>query len=420
MRTSTKGKSRLRERKQKSRKRDDAAVSKRPASRSARAPKPRSRLSAERVGGFVSELVGDGMHAKRRLSLAMGIVGVMHAVSLAIHAIGRGLASAMDLDAKHTTKQVDRLLSNERLEMSTLLPAWVEYVVGERKEVVVALDWTEFDGDNQSVLALYLVTRHGRATPLVWKSVYKNTLKNNRFRYETELIELLHGALAGDVAVTLLADRGFGDVARYSHLDGLKWSYVIRFKQGTHVTHAGESKPASSWMSPTGRARKLNHVEVTGKKKAVGAVVLVHAKKMKDPWCLATNRDDWAATKVIKLYGRRFTIEETFRDTKDVHFGLGLSATHISKTDRRERLLFLGAIAHALLTLLGAAGERCGLDSRLKVNTVKHRTLSLYRQGCYWYDALPNMREERVEMLVAAFDEEVNEHSLFREIFGVL
>jgi hypothetical protein len=360
------------------------------------------------------------MHAKRRLSLAMGIVGVMHAVSLAIHGIGRGLASAMDLDPKHTTKQVDRLLSNERLQMSSLLPPWVQYVIGERKEVVVALDWTEFDGDNQSVLALYLVTRHGRATPLVWRSVYKTTLKNNRARYESELIELLHGALADDVAVTLLADRGFGDVARYSHLDDLGWDYVIRFKQGTHVTHAGESKPASSWMSPTGRARKLKDVKVTGKKKAVGAVVLVHAKKMKDPWCLATNHNDWAATKVIKLYGRRFTIEETFRDTKDVHFGLGLSATHISKTDRRERLLFLGAISHALLTLLGAAGERCGLDSRLKVNTVKHRTLSLYRQGCYWYDAMPNMREERLEMLVAAFDEEVNEQRFFRDVFGVL
>jgi Protein of unknown function (DUF1524) len=31
----------------------------------------------------------------------------------------------------------------------------------------------------------------------------------------------------------------------------------------------------------------------------------------------------------VKLYGKRFTIEETFRDENDIHFGLGLSATHI-------------------------------------------------------------------------------------------
>ncbi len=32
-------------------------------------------------------------------------------------------------------------------------------------------DWTEFDADNQSTIALYLVTKHGRATPLLWKTV---------------------------------------------------------------------------------------------------------------------------------------------------------------------------------------------------------------------------------------------------------
>jgi hypothetical protein len=70
----------------------------------------------------------------------------------------------------------------------------------------------------------------------------------------------------------------------------------------------------------------------------------------------------------VKLYGRRFTIEETFRDTKDVHFGMGLSATHIGSNARRDRLLFLGALAYALLVLLGAAGERCELDRTLKAS----------------------------------------------------
>jgi hypothetical protein len=33
------------------------------------------------------------------------------------------------------------------------------------------------------------------------------------------------------------------------------------------------------------------------------------------------------------LYARRFTIEETFRDLKDNHFGMGLSATHIGTVE---------------------------------------------------------------------------------------
>lgn len=80
---------------------------------------------------------------------------------------------------------------------------------------------------------------------------------------------------------------------------------------------------------------------------------LVHDKKMKEPWCLATTRTDLSAKEVVTLYGRRFTIEETFRDTKDIRFGLGLSATHINDCGRRDRLLLMTALAQGLLTLLG-------------------------------------------------------------------
>ena len=39
------------------------------------------------------------------MSLANGVVGVLHAAALGIHAIGRGLADALDLDPKHAIKQ---------------------------------------------------------------------------------------------------------------------------------------------------------------------------------------------------------------------------------------------------------------------------------------------------------------------------
>ena len=45
----------------------------------------------------------------------------------------------------------------------------------------MAMDWTDFDVDNQATLALNLVTRHGRATPLVWLTVDKDELNDLRF-----------------------------------------------------------------------------------------------------------------------------------------------------------------------------------------------------------------------------------------------
>jgi len=50
----------------------------------------------------------------------MAAVGVIHATSVALHAIGRGLARAMGLDPKHATKQVDRLVGNTDVVMSLL------------------------------------------------------------------------------------------------------------------------------------------------------------------------------------------------------------------------------------------------------------------------------------------------------------
>ena len=67
---------------------------------------------------------------------------------------------------------------------------------------------------------------------------------------------------------------------------------------------------------------------------------------------------------------------------------MGISPGPRDTRGRRDRLLFLAALAYALLVLLGAAGERCGLDRTLKASTTKRRTLSLYKQGCHWYDAI--------------------------------
>jgi len=378
-----------------------------------------SRIKPERVHAFLEGVIGSDFHSKRVFSLADGVVGVLHAAALGVHAIGRGLAAARNLEAKHAIKQVDRLLSNSGISMERLLESWIRFVVGVRQEIVVALDWTEFDADDQSVIALYLVSNHGRATPLAWKSVRKSKLKDNRATHEFSIVELLHEALPIDVKVTLLADRGFGDIKFYQYLDDLGWEYVIRFREGINVTYEGEKKPARDWLHATGRARKLADALVTDDKHPVPSVVVTHAKKMKDAWCLASNRKD-AAAQIVKLYARRFTIEETFRDTKDIHFGMGLSATHINSPARRERILFLAAVAHALLTLLGEAGERAGMDRTLKANTAKKRALSLYRQGCFWYEAIPAMDDRRLRLLMNHFDQTVREQSLFADVFGAI
>ena len=145
-------------------------------------------------GQVHSSLVGlfDGdMHAKRIESLANATLGVVKTGSLAVSTIGQGLALARGLTTKHAIKQVDRLLSNEGIDIDAALRHWVPYVVGPRTSINVAIDWTEFDADGQATLMLSLLTRHGRATPLLWLTVDTSTLKNRRNEYEYPSVPLL-------------------------------------------------------------------------------------------------------------------------------------------------------------------------------------------------------------------------------------
>jgi len=382
----------------------------------------RKLVDFDTVHDFLTDLFSADVHAKRVYSLANATLGVMTSASLAVHAIGQALAQARGLAPKHAVKQVDRLLSNGGLQVWTLFEHWVPYVVGARSEILVALDWTDFADDDQATIALHLVTGHGRATPLVWKTVRKRELKGRRNFYEDEVLARLAQTLPPGVRVTVLADRGFFD-HRWLHALQEDWGfeYVIRMRRNIAVTAAsGETRPVVQWVGQGGRARMLREAAVTGEQYPVATVVCVQAKGMKEPWCLVASDPKAKARELINHYAKRWTIEPSFRDTKDLRFGMGMSATHTKRPARRDRLWLLSAFAIALLTLLGAAGESLGYDRLLKANTVKRRTHSLFRQGCMLYDLIPNMPEQRLRPLMQKFSEILLQQPTFNKVFGFI
>ena len=352
----------------------------------------------ELVHGFVKRAFSGSLHAKRIFSLANGTLGVLTGASLAVSVIGHALAQARGLADRHAIKQVDRLLSNAGLVVWDLFAPWVREVVGRREAIVVAMDWTDFDADNQATLALNLITRHGRATPLLWLTVDKDELKDQRNDFEDLCLTRLKQVLPAGVAVTILADRGFGDVKLFEFLDRLGFGFCIRFRGNTQVTAAdGQTRLAAEWVGKGGRARMLRGAEVTAARHKVGAVVCVHAKGMKEAWHLAASDAKASARQIVNLYAKRWTIEPGFRDTKDLRFGMGLSVLRIGDPQRRDRLLLLNALAILLLTLLGAAGESLGMDRSLRI---------------------PNMPEERLRPLLVKYDEFLNQNRVFTQAFG--
>ncbi len=379
-------------------------------------------LSFEGVHDFLRTLFADDLHAKRVLSLAGATMGVIESASLAVAMIGQGLALARGRLTKHAIKQVDRLLSNPGIDVDALLVHWVPYVVGSRSSITVAMDWTDFDADGQATIMLSLLCRHGRATPLVWLTVNTATLKDRRNAYEDQVLMRLAEVVPAGVGVRIVADRGFGDQKLYRMLtDELKFDFVIRFRGNIKVTAAdGEARPAAEWVGAGGRARVLRGATVTAAGNPVATVVCVQARDMKQPWCLAASVTNETARALINLYGKRWGIEGAFRDTKDLRFGMGMGAMHVSTPDRRDRLWLINAFAVVLLTLLGAAGEALGYDRHLKSNTSTRRTHSLFRQGSMLYELIPTMPEHRLRPLVDQFAHMLAAQPVFRKMFGAV
>ncbi len=137
-------------------------------------------LNDQQVHFFLESLFEEDLHARRVLSLAYAVLGVIHSASLGVHFIGKALAWARGTHSTHGVKQVDRLLSNRGVNVWELFARWVPYVLGQRKEAVVALDWTDFDADDHTTLVASLVASHGRTTPLVWLTVEKSALEGIR------------------------------------------------------------------------------------------------------------------------------------------------------------------------------------------------------------------------------------------------
>ena len=203
-------------------------------------------INEKQVLGFLEGLFGEDLHAKRVLSISLATLGVIHGASLSVHAIGQALAVVRGKKGKHGVKQVDRLLSNTGVNVWRLFAQWVPYVLGQREEAVVSLDWTDFDADDHTTLVASLRTKHGRSTPLVWMTVHKSALKGMRNDVEDTLPLRLREVIAPEVKVTILADRGFADQALYALLKQLGFEYVVRFRQRITVTSAqGERRTAA-------------------------------------------------------------------------------------------------------------------------------------------------------------------------------
>jgi hypothetical protein len=250
----------------------------------------------------MDEVFGGEVHAPRLASLTAGVDGVLHAASLGGRAIGQGLAVAQGLAPRHAITPVDRLRSNPKRSMAQVFGGWVPCVVGERRELVVNFDWTACEDADQCPVVLGRPTEHGRRTPLVWKTVTRSELKDQRHDHEDDRLVGLASVVPKHVRVTVVADRGFSDRQLYSFLtEAVGCDDIIRCRGVVSVEDAaGARSKAKAWLGTAGRMRGFRHARVTAPRHRVPVVVGVQDKAMREPWCLVSSRQDLTGV-VIKV-----------------------------------------------------------------------------------------------------------------------
>lgn len=268
---------------------------------------------------FVNNIFGEELHQKRQLSLANAALGLLSSGSAFLHKMGAGLAHARGLIKKHATKQIDRLLSNPGFDIWAVSEQYVPYIIGQRRVIFVALDWTSFYQDDQLTLSVNLISKQSKATPLIWKTIKDSQLKHNRARYEDQMLSRLKEVLpASVVKVIVIADRGFADKKFFNFIEStLGFRYLIRIKSNTTIgvkNTKGEEihQSAQDWLLKSGRMRPIKNVMLTRKEPCVvPRFVAIKKREMKSAWFLASNYRV-NANRLVWLYNKRWSIEPYF------------------------------------------------------------------------------------------------------------
>jgi hypothetical protein len=115
--------------------------------------------------------------------------------------------------AKHAIKRVNRFLGNRDVNLEVACGDRIATAVGDAREVILTLDWTDPNTKDGKFQTLSLNLRaHGHALPLLWKTVRKTDLQGRMREYEEALCGQAAALLLAGCHVILLADRRFATV----------------------------------------------------------------------------------------------------------------------------------------------------------------------------------------------------------------
>jgi len=344
----------------------------------------------------------NNLHKKRIQCLSRFTADLLTINSgLSLTEIGNHLTS--DTSLKHKIKAADYFVGNDKLasNIPNIYTALAQYYFAHYPKLVVHVDWSGACAPGYHVLEASIMA-HGRSIP-VYQEIHHGSVAETSKVHEG-FLKQLYGVIPNQSAVTIVTDAGFHR-HWFETVSLLGWDFIGRVYTRYQYRYEGESQWHSiKDIAFAKRGQALAHGAVrlgktgqplsgylytyreklSGKPHAKNGYP-THEKSHSDyyrkGWVLVSSLNK-PARKLVGFYKKRMQIEETFRDIKNEHYGLGLRRNGSTGAQRIRMLYFLGTLLRIILWWIGLATERCDKHRQYQANTVKSkRIVSLVSLG---------------------------------------
>ena len=281
-------------------------------------------------------------------ALAQIVFGSMGCRRVSQADIGRAMETGTT--PKHNIKRVSRFVGNKRVNVAKGCRGLVRIAAkASGKCLVVAVDWVDIG--KYKVLKAAVPIR-GRAVPILFAAYPKWRLKGSQNAFEEAFFELLASLLPARTWTIIVADRGFARAELTGKLRELGLNHVIRVNANVRFASDRFNDLLSRHGVREGGHRDLGFGRYTARRPVERRVIVRWERGYENPLLLGTDLS-WNWRKVVEVFKRRMSIEELFRDEKNIRYGWGLRQTKVGTAGRLERLLLVLAYAYLLLLVIG-------------------------------------------------------------------
>jgi hypothetical protein len=338
---------------------------------------PTSRLY-DALSEFLSQCEIQWQDARHLQTLCWMMVGMIQSQNVHLNGFGVYVLTRAKIAQSHQ-RRFRRWLSNRRIDVVSAHHALMRQALSgwKQQRLYLSLDTTVVW--NCFCIVWVGVVYRGRTIPVAWRIVAHSSSSVRLWTIQRVLRQTAR-VMPDDVAIVLLADRGFADGKLMKYLkENLAWHFRIRIKRSFQFQIEGQWRKVSSVQLQAGQAYFTPAVSV-GKTKPYPNVYLAfaHDQQSGEQWVIVS--DEPTTVQTFAQYRLRFQVEESFLDLKSNGFNLEASRLR----DKFALSQLCGVIALTMLFLVLQGMNVVASGNRRQVDAHWNRGMSYLRIGWNW------------------------------------